>query len=168
VNPEGTDSATTDARGRFGRANPASTSSSGPKQLGAVPSGTRAFVTGAAAGASASANDLDGRTTVRSAPIRLSAGAGQRLTFRYVFAHNATSTSADRLRAIVETEDGTKTAVVTITGRAADVDGAWRTASVSLDRWAGQTIRIRFDAVDAAPGNLVEVEIDDVRVTRPT
>ena len=43
--------------------------------------------------ASASANDLDGRTTIRSPAIALPAAAGQRLTFRYVFAH---STGIDR------------------------------------------------------------------------
>jgi hypothetical protein len=167
VNPDGTDTATTDAQGRFVRGDPSPTSSSGPKQLGTVPSGTRAFVTGASAGASASANDLDGRTSARSAPIRLSTGAGQRLTFRYVFAHNPTSTGADYLKAIVEDAAGTRTTVFTVTGRAADVDGVWRTAWANLDPWAGKTIRIRLEAMDAAPGNLLEVEIDDVRVTRP-
>ena len=61
TNPDGTDTAPANAR--FTRRNPSSTSSSGPKQLGTVPSGAKAYVTGAPAGASASANDLDGRTT---------------------------------------------------------------------------------------------------------
>ena len=82
--------------------------------------------------------------------------------------HNATSTSADYLKAIVEDAGGSKTTVFTVTGRAADVDGVWRSASVSMDAWAGKTIRLRFEAMDASPGNLVEVEIDDVRVTRPS
>ena len=42
------------ATARFVRANPASTTSAGPKQLGTVRSGSKAYVTGAAAGASAS------------------------------------------------------------------------------------------------------------------
>jgi hypothetical protein len=67
--------------------------------------------------------------------------------------------------ASIETTGG-RTAVVTLTGRRADVDGVWRTASASLDAWAGQTIRIHFSAVDGAADSLVEVEIDDVRVTR--
>ena len=52
-------------------------------------------------------------------------------------------------------------------GAPVDVDGAWRTASVSFDAFAGQTVRLRFEAVDGGPGNLVEVELDDIRVTRP-
>ena len=50
VNPDGTDTAP--AGSGFARANPASTSSHGPKQLGTTRSGSKAFVTGARAGAS--------------------------------------------------------------------------------------------------------------------
>ena len=64
VNPDGTDTAPASAR--FARANPSDTASHGPKQLGTTPSGSKAFVTGAAAGSSSTANDLDGRTTLRS------------------------------------------------------------------------------------------------------
>ena len=166
VNPDGTDTAP--LSGRFARADPAATSWSGPKQLGTTPSGSRAFVTGAPAGASANSYDLDGRTTIRSAVIGLPAAAGQKLTFRYVFAHDSHSTSADHLRAFVEAQDGTRTAVFTVSGRATDVDGTWRTATVSLDAWAGQSIHLRFEAMDGGRNNLVEAEIDDVRVTRPT
>ena len=165
TNPDGTDTAT--SVGRFSRANPASTSSSGPKQLGTVPSGSVGLVTGGPAGRSPNANDLDGRTTVRSAAFPLAKAPGQRLTFRFVFAHDARSTSSDRVRAIVEAADGTKTTVWTRTGSRVDRDGVWRTASISLDRWIGQTIRIRFEAVDGGPNNLVEVQLDDIRVTRP-
>ena len=35
-----------------------------------------------------------------------------------------------------------------------------------MDAFAGETVRIRFVAIDGGPDNLVEVEIDDVRVTR--
>jgi hypothetical protein len=47
------------------------------------------------------------------------------------------------------------------------VAGAWRSASVSLDAWAGQAIRIRFEAVDAAGASTIDAGLDDVRVTRP-
>ncbi len=94
------------------------------------------------------------------------ATTGQRLTFAYVFAHAATSSAADTLRAIVERSDGTRATVFQVSGRPADVDGAWRTASVSLDAFAGETIRLRFEATDGGPGNLLEVELDDIRVTR--
>ncbi|HSS35941.1 MAG TPA: M14 family metallopeptidase [Patescibacteria group bacterium] len=165
VNPDGTDTAPT--AGRFTRGDPQATSRSGPKQLGTTTSGRAALVTGKYAGKTPSAADLDGVSTVRSAPIDLPAGTGQRLTFRYVFAHDSRSTSADAFTAIVEAENGTQTPVMTVAGKAADLDGAWKSASILLDPWAGQTIHIRFQAVDGGPGNLVEVEVDDVRVTRP-
>jgi carboxypeptidase T len=163
VDPDHTD---TSRSGRFVRANPAATSSHGAKQLGTTPSGAKAFVTGSSAGTSSTANDLDGRSTIRSRPFGLPAGVGQRLTFRYVFAHSAASSSADSLRAIVERSDGTKVEVFRINGRPVDVDGAWRSASISMDAFAGQNVRLRFEAVDGGPGNLLEVELDDIRVTR--
>jgi carboxypeptidase T len=165
VNPDGADTATS---GSFARANPVDTSSNGPKQRGTVPSGSKAFVTGAAAGASANANDLDGLTTIGSAPIDLPAAPGQNLTFRYVFAHGSNSSAADLFAAIVEDASGTQTTVFVRTGAPTDLDGAWRAASISLDPWAGTTIRLRFIAVDGGPGSLLEVEIDDIRVTRPS
>jgi hypothetical protein len=124
-------------------------------------------VTGAAAGASASSNDLDGKTTIRSAPIDLPSAPGQRLTFAYVFAHSKGSTSADSLRAIVERSDGSQVLVAKVAGRSVDVDGTWRTASISLDAFAGTTVRLRFEATDGGPDNLLEVELDDIRVTQP-
>jgi hypothetical protein len=164
-NPEGTDTAP--AAARFARANPAATARMGAKQLGDTPSGSKAFVTGAAAGSSPNARDLDGRTTIRSAAFTLPAVAGQRLTFAYVFAHGTGSSASDYLRAEVELADGTRVPVFTRFGRNADVDGAWRTASLSMDAFAGQTVRLRFVAQDGGRGNLLEVELDDVRVTRP-
>ncbi len=164
VNPDGTDTAP--ASGRFVRANPATTTSSGTKQRGTTTSGSKAFVTGAPAGSTPKSHDLDGRTTVRSPVIALPATTGQRLTFRYVFAHDAASTSADGLKAIVERGDGSTTTVWSVAGSAHDLDGAWRTASVPMDAFAGESVRIRFVATDGGPSNLVEVEIDDVRVTR--
>ena len=166
VNPDGTDTAPPTAR--FVRAHPAATASLGRKQLATTPSGARAFVTGAPAGTSANANDLDGRTTIRSPAIDLAAGLGQRLTFAYVFAHSAASTSADSLRAIVERADGSLVQVFGIPGRPVDVDGAWRSVSVSLDAFAGQSVHLRFVANDGGPNNLLEVELDDIRVTQPT
>ena len=49
-----------------------------------------------------------------------------------------------------------------------DVDGAWKSASILMDPWAGQTVHLRFQAVDGGPNTLVEVEVDDVRVTQPS
>jgi carboxypeptidase T len=168
VDPDGTDTALASTSGRFSRSNPSSTSSSGAKQLGTTASGSKAFVTGAPAGSSSTAYDLDGSTSIRSRAFSLPTGAGQRLTFRYVFAHTASSTTDDSLRAIIERADGTKTVVFTKLGSPVDVDGAWTSASIPLDAWAGQQIRIRFEALEGGAPNLLEVELDDIRVTRPS
>ncbi len=137
VDPDGTDTAP--STGRWVRGNPSGTSSGGTVlQRDVVPSGRLALVTGSPAGTSASAYDLDGRTTARSAPIRLPAAPGQRLTFSWLFAHPAASASAaDHLRAIIEAEDGTQTVVWERAGSPAAYAGAWRSASVLMDPWAG-------------------------------
>ena len=168
VDPDGTDSATTASAGKWGRVTPQATSSNGPKQLSSVASGSKAFVTGALAGASANANDLDGTTTIRSRPIDLPSTSGQRLFFRYVFAHGSNSSSADHLVAYIEDSGGTRTPVATFTGSATDVDGAWKYVYASVDAWKGQQVRIVFQATDGGPDSLVEAEIDDVRITRGT
>jgi hypothetical protein len=165
VDPDGTDTATT---GAWARGNPEPTSSNGPKQLGTVPSGSRALSTGVRAGTSANANDLDGRTTVRSVPITLPSTNGQRLFFRYVFAHGSNSSSADRLVVSIEDAGGTRTSVFTRTGSTSDLDATWRNAYALLDAWKGQTIRIHIEAVDGASNSTVEAQIDDVRIMRGT
>lgn len=165
VDPDGTDTATT---GAFARANPATTSSSGIKQLGTAASGARALSTGPAAGASANSYDLDGRTSIRSVPIRMHSTTGQKLFFRYNFAHGSNSSSADRLVVSIEDSGGTRTPVFTKAGSANDVDGAWRNMNVPLEPWKSQTIRIHIEAVDGGSNSLVEAQIEDVRVTRGT
>jgi len=165
IDPDGTDTAP--SSGRFARGTPSPTSHNGPKQIRNTASGGRSLVTGLPAGAGTSSYDLDGRTTARSTQIALPAAAGQRLTFRYVFAHDSRSTAADKLQAIVEKGDGSQVVVFTLAGSAADVDGVWHTASIPMDAFAGETVRLRFTAVDGGASNVLEVELDDVRVTRP-
>jgi carboxypeptidase T len=161
---QGTDTAT---GGRWQRGDPAATSASGPKQSGTTTSGIRGLVTGTAPGSSAGANDLDeGTTSITSPAITMPSGAGQRLSFRYTFAHSAAASNADWLRAEI-LAGGTSTTVWQATGGPTDRDAAWRTASATLDPWAGKTIRIRFSARDGGAGNLVEAAIDDVRIPRP-
>ncbi len=163
ANAQGTDTATD---GAWQRGNPEGTSSGGPKQLGTAYSASRALVTGLKAGSRPAANDVDGGlTSVTSPPIALPATPG-RLTFRYYLAHNAGSSSADVFRAVVMADDGDHV-VLTEKGAARDDDAAWSQASVDIGAYAGQTIRLRFEAVDGAGGNLVEAGVDDVRVRRP-
>ena len=148
VNPDGTDTAPT--AGALGRAAiPARRPRrrrDAPARRRARPAGA-AFVTGRAGRVRRRGvrPRRHGRRCAR-APITLPAAAGQRLTFRWLFAHRAGATTADHLRAIVEAEDGTRTVVWEQVGAASARSGAWRSAGVSLDPWAGQTIRIRFEA----------------------
>ena len=165
TNPNGTDTAPPTAA--FARANPYGTESRGPKQLGATTSGRLAFVTGPTAGLTPVSNDLDRRSSIRSPSFTVPPGDGQELTFSYVFSHSASSSAADSLRIAVELADGRLVPVFTVVGRATDVDGAWKTGVVPMDAFAGQTVRIYIVAEDGASGNLLEVEVDDIRVTRP-
>lgn len=162
VNASGTDTAT---RGRWERGDPQPTSSSGAKQLGSTITGLNDLVTGRLAGASAGANDLDGgRTSVSSPPIALTGGVGYRLSFYWYLAHGSNSSSADFLR--VRVVGSTSSTVHQVLGAAVDRDGLWNQATVSLDPFAGQTVRIVVEAADAGGASLVEAGVDEVRVTR--
>ncbi|HET9852256.1 MAG TPA: M14 family zinc carboxypeptidase [Candidatus Limnocylindrales bacterium] len=156
--------------GAWGRGDPVATSSKGPKQLGTAVSGSRAFVTGLPAGKAPGSYDLDGRTSLASREITLPEDATTygALTFSWYLAHSAASSSRDSFRVyVVNTATGTRTKVLEKLGRAVDLDAAWRVSSVSLSRFAGQTIRLLFVATDGSPGNLVEAGLDDVRIQRP-
>ena len=154
--------------GAWQRANPAATSSGGPKQPGTTTSGIRGFVTGAAAGSGAGANDLDGGTTTMTSPaIQLPAALGQRLALRHTFAHSAASSPDDWFRIEIVDASGAATTVTQVVGTARDRDAAWASVTASMDRWAGQTVRIRLSARDGGTGNLLEVGVDDIRIMRP-
>ena len=167
VNPLRTDTATA---GAWQVANPAGTSLGGAKQLDVTVSGRQSLVTGAAAGTSANANDVDGGTTmIRSRAVALPADAAAigLMTFRYSFAHDAASTAEDSLQVMVEAEDGTRTTVFEVAGAPVNANGAWRYASASMAPFAGQTIRIVVAATDGGANNLVEAQVDDLRIRRP-
>jgi hypothetical protein len=162
INPGGTDTATL---GVWERGNPQGTNSSGAKQLDATVSGSNDLVTGAAAGSSAGAFDIDGGvTTIRSPAITLPSSGSLSLTFSYYLAHGTNSSSADYLR--VRIVGTTTTTVFEELGAANDDDAAWATATVNLNGYAGQSIRILVEAADASGASLVEAAIDDVRITQ--
>ena len=163
TNPNGTDTATT---GAWERGDPEATDSSGPKQLGTTVSGVNDLVTARLAGASgAGANDIDGGvTSIRSPAITLPATGNLTLSFSYYLAHGTNATNADFLR--VSVVGSTTSVVFQRLGAAADLDGAWASASASLNGFAGQTVRLVIEAADAATASLVEAGIDDVRITQ--
>jgi carboxypeptidase T len=151
--------------GVWQRANPEPTDSSGPKQLGTTTSGSFDLVTGAAAGSSAGANDVDGGTTViSSAPITLPAGGSYRLSLSYYLAHASNATAEDHLQ--VRIAGATTATVLNVPGAAIDRDAVWTSATLNLDAFAGQTVRIVVEAADAGVASLVEAAVDDVRITR--
>jgi carboxypeptidase T len=162
ANAAGTDTATT---GAWERGDPAATNSSGAKQLGTTVSGVNDLVTGRLAGAAAGEFDVDGGvTSVRSPAIALPSGGTQRLSFSYYLAHGSNATSADYFR--VKVIGATTATVLNDAGAAVDRDAAWTSASVDISAFAGQTVRIQFEAADAGTASLVEAAVDDVRITR--
>jgi hypothetical protein len=167
VNADGSDTATGGAWAR-GAPQPTSTAA-GRKQAGAVTSGRYGFVTGTAAGASAASNDVDGGTTsVTSPTIDLPSSASQKLEFRYSFAHDASSSSADVLRVeVIDVGASTSASVFAAHGAASQRNASWKLASVDLSAYAGKTIRLRFSATDVGTNGIVEAAFDDVRVTQP-
>jgi hypothetical protein len=151
------DTATT---GRWERGDPAATNSGGAKQLGTTTSGVNDLVTGAAAGAAAGDFDVDGGTTTITPAITLTGGTHYNLALNWYLAYGSNSSSADFFRVQVN-----GTTVLQRLGAAANLNGAWTSATVSLDAFAGQTIRIAISAADASTASLVEAGVDDVRVT---
>jgi subtilisin family serine protease len=159
TNPLGTDTATT---GQWERGDPAQTSSGVVLQLGTTVSGTNDLVTGAAAGASAGEFDVDnGTTTIRSPSITLPSTGTLNLSFSWYLAHLNNATTADFFRVSV---NGTQ--VFQQLGAASNRAGAWATASVSLNAFAGQSIQITVSTADAATASLIEAGVDDVRITQ--
>jgi hypothetical protein len=163
TNPTGTDTATL---GQWERGDPEPTSSGVALQLGTTTSGVNDLVTARLAGASAGVNDVDGGTTsIQSPAITLPSTGTLTLSFQYYLAHLNNATSADFFRAYVVVGT-TATQVFQSLGAASNRAGAWTTASVGLDAFAGQTVRIRFAAADASTASLIEAGVDDVRITQ--
>ena len=109
---------------------------------------------------------MDGITSIRGPQVQLGSTTGS-LTFRYYFAHASNSSSADYFRAYVEREDGSRTIVRQEVGAANNDNPVWSSWSISLAPWAGEKIRIVFEAADLVTGSTVEAAVDDVRITRP-
>jgi hypothetical protein len=160
VNPGGTDSATT---GMWERGDPEETNSGGVKQLGTTVSGSNDLVTGRLAGSSVGVYDIDnGVTSVRSPNINLPTGLDITLSFSYYLAHTSNSSSADFLR--VTAVGSSSQLLLEELGAANNDNGAWATASVNLNAFAGQTIYLLIEAADNASGSIVEAGIDDVKI----
>jgi bacterial leucyl aminopeptidase len=164
ANPNGTDAATA---GAWERGDPEATTDNGAKQLGTTVSGTNDLVTARLAGASAGTNDVDGGvTSIQSPAIALPSSGALTLSFQYYLAHGSNSQAADSFRVFV-VSGTTATQVFQSLGAASNRNGAWTAATASLSAFAGQTVRLRFEAADASTASLVEAGVDDVRITQP-
>ncbi|TBL35285.1 M20/M25/M40 family metallo-hydrolase [Verrucosispora sp. SN26_14.1] len=163
VNPAGTDTATA---GRWERADPAATSSSGvATQLGTTVSGSFDLVTGPLAGSSAGDHDLDGGvSTVQSPTITLPSTGTLTLSFSWYLAHLNNSSSADYLR--VRVVGSSTLTALTATGAATNRAASWQTGGADISALRGQTVRIVIDAADASTASLVEAAVDDVRIVQ--
>ncbi|HEU4730789.1 MAG TPA: S8 family serine peptidase [Kofleriaceae bacterium] len=161
-NPAATDTAVT---GRWERANPEATTSSGTKQQGTTPSGSFDLVTGGTAGAAAGDNDIDGGvTTIQSPAIALPSTGTLTLSLAFYFAHSTNSSTADFFR--VQIVGATTQTVVEELGSTANDDAAFATRSVDISAFAGQSVRLLISASDLGGASLVEAAVDDVLITR--
>ena len=125
------------------------------------------MVTGLTAGANAGVNDIDGGlTSMQSPPIALPSGQTATLSFRYFIGHIDTATSADYFRVRAVGADGVPITLFQMAASASNVGAVWRSRSLSLSRFAGQTITLRFEAADSTSngGTVIEAGFDEVRV----
>ena len=157
------------ASGRWQRGDPQPTSRDGVSlQQGTCygPS-VNCLITGLTAGSEAGAADVDnGLTSIQSPLISLPAGASITLSFRYFVGFMSNATSADYFRVRVVGANGVATTVFTRTANSTNVAGVWTSQSVSLSAYAGQNVRIRFEAADASTTSLVEAGVDNVVISR--
>jgi subtilisin family serine protease len=150
--------------GIFQRGVPQQTSSGGVVlQVGSVPHGSLVAVTGAAAGSSVGANDVDGGATIITSPtISLPSSGSLNLVYEWTFGHLNNATSADFFR--VSILSGGTTVVHNVLGSSTNRAGNWQTANISLNQFAGQNIQIRMEVADNSTGSLIEGAVDNVRI----
>ncbi|WP_129645353.1 PQQ-dependent sugar dehydrogenase [Peristeroidobacter agariperforans] len=125
------------------------------------------MITGLLASVNAGVYDIDnGLTSMQSPAIALPSGRTITLTFKYFLAHIDTATSADYFRVRVVGSDAVPVTVFTKTAASSNVGAVWRSPSVNLSRFAGQTITLRFEACDSQSngGTVIEAGFDDVVV----
>jgi hypothetical protein len=105
-------------------------------------------------------------TSIQSPAIALPAGGTINLRFRYYLAHLNNATSADYFRIRVVGNNGQPQTLFTRAGSATNLAGAWTTQTVNLSAFAGQIVRIRFEARDFGTDSLIEAGVDNVVITR--
>lgn len=128
--------------------------------------GTDCWVTGASAGGSIGANDIDnGATTLTSPPFDALSGSGEAVIgyWRW-FSNNAGSSPGDDTMVVQISGDGSAwTTLETV----ASNDAAWTHASFVVSDFIAPTtqVRLRFIASDEGPGSIVEAGLDDLTLS---
>jgi hypothetical protein len=79
-------------------------------------------------------------------------------------AHGSNATADDYLQ--VRVVGVTTATVLNVRGAATDRDAVRTGATLNLDAFAGQTVRIVVEAADAGTASLVEAAVDDIRISR--
>lgn len=127
------------------------------------------MVTGLLASVNAGVNDIDnGLTSMQSPAIQLPASGNIQLTFRFYLGHIDTASSADYFRVRVVGTNGVPMTLFQWPASSSNTPALWRTQTVNLTRFAGQTITLRFEAADSVTngGTVIEAGFDEVTVTR--
>jgi MYXO-CTERM domain-containing protein len=169
VNPDGDDTAQT---GRWELGTPErSEAFEFVMQPGAAFSGQRAFVTGAARGTDASANDVSGgRTTLESPPMALAGLSSPHLSYQVYFVaadfqnEVLVPAASDSLAVQASTDGKTWTEVDRLTGMAL----GWQRRLIKLgdllpaEALSSPSLRFRFVAEDADQNTVVEAVVDDI------
>jgi hypothetical protein len=125
------------------------------------------MVTGLEAGSTVNYYDLDnGLTSIQSPPITLPATGTLTLSIDFYLAHLNNATTADFISIRVVGSDGVARTVLARGATSSNVAGRWTTRTASLNAWAGQTVRVRVEAVDNAPNGVVEAGFDNVVIRR--
>ncbi|RMH00975.1 MAG: hypothetical protein D6702_12605 [Planctomycetota bacterium] len=125
--------------------------------------GTRCWVTGAAAGASAGTNDVDGTTWLTSPPFALGAFAAVELEYARWFANLPGSALDDRFLAQVSNDGGATWTTLEEVPNA----NSWQTVRFRLQDFVtpSDAMRLRFRAMDEPNNDLTEALLDDLRLT---
>ena len=162
TDPLGADTATT---GQWAAGSPESTSSgSTTLQLGSGRTGSRALVTGLAAGGSVGSYDVDsGVTSVRSPEIVLPTGAEIELSFSYYLAYLDNASNDDSFHTAIIV-NGTDIELYDDHAHSANQTAEWQDVTFDLSAYAGQTVQIQFEAADLFGASLIEAAVDDVKI----
>ena len=157
-NPDGTDTA---RRGKWEVANPEYSWYFGWKQLGETTSGSKNLVTGAKSGVLPGDNDIDfGNTSMRSPLITLPSDRMITISLNYYLAHAANSSTADYLKITIVGQQSLE--VLRVLGRNRDTDAVWKSITVDMSDFAGQSVYILVEAADLVGESLVEAAVDDI------